>query len=128
AIRQHIAGDPPLLQHILDVSGADPSWPLTIDHYTAAKGVYRYKSGPDIGCPNPGRDVIRLTLHNNWTLKGYLPQSGTPPFGSATQDAHYGDGSTTVSGPGVIGGDPVSHAIPGTQTHVVEFTVDWGVY
>jgi hypothetical protein len=128
AARQHLVGIPALVAEIIDLSGVDQTWPLTIGHYTPAKGVYRYKSGSDIGCPNPGRDAIRLTLHNNWAIKGYLVEDGTSPFGSATEDAHHGDGSTNYSGPHMSGSAAVTRSVPGTQTHIVDFTVDWGVY
>jgi hypothetical protein len=111
----------PLIQSIR----SDNPWPIVGGRYLADKGAYRYKSGSSIDCPNPGADNIQLLLHNNWILTAYRFDEGNS-FSDPNHDAHGGDGGTIFSGR-YFGSQPTTSAVPGTQDHVVEITVNWGV-
>ncbi len=92
----------------------DASWTL----YQRPFPAYRWVQGRDIGCPNPGTDMVTLNLKPGWTWTSAWVIQETPATANSSYDNGGEKGNTVVSGAYALTGNAASN----------RFNIAWGVF
>jgi hypothetical protein len=91
----------------------------------AANVVSRSTEGQDIGCPNPGNDVLTITPPSGWALTEASVTSAEPTQSDPKHDIFGADGDTVVTSNWDITG---WQSIDTFTSSSAQLTVHWGVF